>query len=230
MSYAIPKLKLALAKQALIHFFRCSQQTHDEIEFLQNFCSMNDTDKILKLKTRLLVEENNDMLVAAVLADSSPEEFIFLRDKYLFDHSFVQVSMKLNVHTNGLQRWRDKFLGQIASLLEYRLPVDDIFSRNKVEALIFVLERTIVFYEEYGHADTAVLNSLKAKLNIYQNLLFAINIFLVSDSQDISYRTIKTKILNHNLPLADLERLIGTSHTTILHYLRLFQEQFYYFN
>lgn len=84
MSHAIPKLKLALAKQALIHFFHSSQRTHDEVEFLQNFCSVNDSDATFKLKTRLLVEENNDMLVAAVLADTSPEEFIFLRDKYHF--------------------------------------------------------------------------------------------------------------------------------------------------
>ena len=228
MASTIPKLRLALAKQALIHFFRNDYWTNDEIDVVKYFWTMNNSDNSLKWKTRLLAEENNDMLVAAVLADASPEEFVFLCDKYRHGNSFVQISMKLHVHPNGLQRWRDKILAQIASLLEYNLPIEDIFSRNKVEALIFVLERTIVFYEEHGHGDSSVLNFLKYKLNIYQNLLFAINFFLIYDSPNVSFRTIKIKILNQHLSLTELEQLIGTSHTTVLHYLQLFQRHFYF--
>ena len=167
------------------------------------------------------------MLVAAVLADSSPEEFRFLYSKYQLGHSFVQISTELNIHPNDLQRWRDKFLAKIATLLEYNLPANDIFSQNKVEALVFILERTITFYETYGNADAEILHSLKAKLNTYQNLLFAIKFFLASKSKHLAIRTIKTKILNQNVPLSELEFLTDSSHSSIAHYLNLFQRQFY---
>lgn len=227
MTSAIPKLKISLAKSALTHFFQNDYWTTDEIAFIQSFCSRYDSDRILKLKMRLLAEENNDMLVAAVLADSSPEEIFFLYDKYRFGRSFLQISIDLNIHVNGLQRWRDKFLTEIASLLEFNLPSHDIFSRNKVEALVFVLERTIAFYETYSNADVAVLDFLKFKLDVYQNLLFAIKFFLLSDSQELFSRTIRTKILNQRATFSELEILTDSSHTSILRYLNLFQQHFY---
>lgn len=227
MACSTPKLKFALAKNALIHFFSNAYWTKDELNFMRSFLEENNSDKVLKLKIRLLAEENNDMLVAAVLADSSSEEFRFLYSKYRLGHSFVQISTELNVHPNGLQRWRDKFLAKIATLLEYNLPADDIFSRNKVEALVFVLERTIAFYETYGNADAEVLHSLKVKLNAYQNLLFAIKFFLASKSKQLAIRTIKTKILNQHVSLSELEFLTNSSHSSIAHYLNLFQRQFY---
>lgn len=227
MAYSTPKLKLALAKSTLIHFFSNAYWTKDELTFIRSFLDENDSDTVLKLKMRLLAEENNDMLVAAVLADSSPEEFRFLYSKYKLGRSFVQISTELNIHPNGLQRWRDKFLVKIATLLEYNLTADDIFSRNKVEALVFVLERTIAFYETYGNADAKILHSIKAKLNTYQNLLFAIKFFLASKSKQLAIRTIKIKILNQHIPLSELEFLTNSSHSSIAHYLNLFQRQFY---
>lgn len=227
LAYSTPKLKLALAKSTLIHFFSNAYWTKDELTFIRSFLDENNSNTVLKLKMRLLAEENNDMLVAAVLADSSPEEFRFLYSKYKLGRSFVQISTELNIHPNGLQRWRDKFLVKIATLLEYNLTADDIFSRNKVEALVFVLERTIAFYETYGNADAKILHSLKAKLNTYQNLLFAIRFFIISESKHLAFRTIKTKILNQHIPLSELESLTHSSHSSIAHYLHLFQNQFY---
>lgn len=139
MTSAIPKLKLSLARSALIHFFRNNYLTA--------------------------------VLVASILADASCEEYFFLYDKYRLGRSFFQISDDLNVHVNGLQRWRDKFLTEIASLQGFDLPSNDIFSRNKVEALVFVLERTIAFHETYRGNSFDVLSFLKFKLNVYQNLL-----------------------------------------------------------
>ena len=135
--------------------------------------------------------------------------------------------MKLNVHPNSLQRWRDKYLTEIAAMLEYNLPTNDIFSRNKVEALVFVLERTIAFYEIHGNADTDVLYSLKTKLNTYQNLLFALKFFLVTESNHLAFRTIRTKILNQHISISELESLTNSSHSSIAYYLQLFKRQFY---
>lgn len=227
MASSVPKLKLALAKNALIHFFRNSYWTKDELDFIRSFLSESNSGKVTKLKVRLLSEENNDMLVAAVLADASQEEFNFLYSKYRLGNSFVQISMKLNVHPNSLQRWRDKYLTEIAALLEYNLPTNDIFSRNKVEALVFVLERTIAFYEAYGNADTDALHSLKTKLNVYQNLLFALKFFLVTESNHLAFRTIRTKILNQHISISELESLTNSSHSSIAYYLQLFKRQFY---
>ena len=135
--------------------------------------------------------------------------------------------MQLHVHSNSLQKWRDKILADIASLLEYKLPIGDLFSRNKLEALVFVLERSIVFLEQYGKADMTFLNSLKLKLNSYQNLLFIIKQYLNSNVENTSCRIIKTKIFNPHLSAEELENLVGFSHTTVSHYIHIFQQKYY---
>lgn len=83
--------------------------------------------------------------------------------------------------------------------------VADIFSRNKVETLIYVLERTITFHEKFGNFDEKILAELKFKLGIYQNLLFAIKQILALKSDKIGYRIIKAKILNPHITVGELE-------------------------
>ena len=77
------------------------------------------------------------MLVGAVIADADNEEQIFLHEKYRLNWSFVKIGMELHIHPNGLQRWWDKFLAEIAALLEYNLPPADIFSRNTRHRFMF---------------------------------------------------------------------------------------------
>ena len=209
----IPKLKFFLANDALIHFFKNRYWSADELTFARSFCQIHNSTNIWNLKLRLLCEENNDMIVASVLADSSSEILSFLIDRYRRNLSFVQISHKLHVHKNGLQRWRDKIL-------------PDIFSRNKVEALIFSLERTIFFYEQYGKGDLSFLNRLKRKLSDFQDLLFALKQFSISSSDKLAYRVIRNKILNPNLSLAELEQICHCSHTAISHYVKDFQTQY----
>ena len=227
MESSNPKLKFFLAKSALMHFYRNQYWTSDEIHILRNFFRNNDSERMWKLKMRLLCEENNDMLVGAVVADANAEEQIFLHKKYRLNWSFVKIGMELHIHPNGLQRWRDKFLAEIAALLEYNLPPADVFSRNKVEALIYVLERTIAFHEEFGNFDEKVLAELKFKLEVYQNLLFAIKQILALKSDKLGYRIIRAKILNPHMSVEELESYIGTSHTTISSYVHSFQKNFF---
>ena len=222
----IPKLKFFLANDALIHFFKNRYWSADELTFARSFCQIHNSTNIWNLKLRLLCEENNDMIVASVLADSSSEILSFLIDRYRRNLSFVQISHKLHVHKNGLQRWRDKILSDIASLIEYKLPLADIFSRNKVEALIFSLERTISFYEQYGKGDLSFLNQLKRKLSDFQDLLFVLKQFSLSSSDKLACRVIRTKILNPNLSLEELEEICHCSHTAVSHYVKDFQLQY----
>ena len=55
------------------------------------------------------------------------------------------------------------------------------------------------FHEEFGNFDENVLEELKFKLEVYQNLFFAIkqNLALVSDK--LGYRIIRAKILNPHM-------------------------------
>ena len=227
MNSSVPNLKLLPAKQALVHFFQNDYWTNEEIDFLHSFCARHDSDKIFKLKLRLLTLDNSDFIVAAVLADASPEEYKFLYDKYRLNHSFTKISLELHVHPNGLQRWRDKFLNEIADLLDFDLPINDIFSRNKVGTLVFTLERLIVFLEEYGKADECTLHSLKLKLSGYQNLLFALKQYSYLDSDSVGCKIIQLKIHNQNISVGELERRSGSSHTTVQNYIHRFQEKFY---
>ena len=227
MNSSVPNLKLLPAKQALVHFFQNDYWTNEEIDFLHSFCVRHDSDKIFKLKLRLLTLDNSDFIVAAVLADASSEEYKFLYDKYRLKHSFTKISLELHVHPNGLQRWRDKFLNEIAALLDFDLPINDIFSRNKVGTLVFTLERLIVLLEEYGKADECTVQSLKAKLSGYQNLLFALKQYSYLDSDSVGCRIIQLKIHNQNISAKELEQRSGSSHTTVQNYIHRFQEKFY---
>lgn len=227
MNSSVPNLKLLPAKQALVHFFQNDYWTNEEIDFLHSFCVCHGSDKIFKLKLRLLTLDNSDLIVAAVLADASPEEYKFIYNKYRLNHSFTKISLELHVHPNGLQRWRDKFLNEIAALLDFDLPINDIFSRNKVGTLVFTLERLIVLLEEYGKADERTLQSLKAKLSGYQNLLFTLKQYLYLDSDSVGCRIIQLKIHNQNISAGELERRSGSSHTTVQNYIHRFQEKFY---
>lgn len=227
MNSSMPKMKMTLAKQAIVHFFQNDYWTNEEVNFLHLFCIRHDSEKIWKLKLRVLTLDNNDLIVAAVLADASPEEFKFLYNKYRLGHSFTKIGLELNVHPNGLQRWRDKFLQEISSLIDFELPVDDIFSRNKVGTLVFTLERLIVFLEEYGKADERTLHSLKVKLSGYQNLLFALKQYSYLDSDSVGCKIIQLKIHNQNISVGELERRSGSSHTTVQNYIHRFQEKFY---
>ena len=223
------KLNFYLAKNALVHFFNYNYWTSEELQSLQHFFSASDSDRIWKLKLRCLCQENNDMIVAAVIADASPEEQIFLYDKFRLNYSFVKIGMELHIHPNGLQRWRDKFLLEISALMNYYLPVNSIFSQNKVEVMIFALERIITFLETYGRYEVKFLDALKLKLAVYQDLLFIIKQILHSNSEVIGVKIIRTKILNPNITLEDLTHRLKVSHTTVNKYVQYFQQKFYPF-
>ena len=226
MNSSTPKMKITLAKEAIVHFFQNDYWTNEEVNFLHLFCIQHDSEQIWKLKLRVLTLDNNDLIVAAVLADASPEEYKFLYDKYRLNHSFTKISLELHVHPNGLQRWRDKFLNEIAALLDFDLPINGIFSRNKVGTLVFTLERLIVLLEEYGKADERTLYALKAKLSAYQNLLFVLKQYYHMDSEHIGCKIIQLKIHNQNISGGELEHMSGCSHTTISNYIRHFQKKF----
>lgn len=221
------QLKLFIAKNALLHFYRYQYWTTEEYNSLQHFCEKEDSDGIWKAKLRLLCEENNDVIVAAVLADLTPEEQIFLYEKFRLDYSFVKIGLKLNIHPNGLQRWRDKILSDIASLMNYKLPIEDIFSRNKIEALIFSLERIISFQLSYGRYDSSVLKILQERLSEYQRLLFIIRQCIELNSDNIGIQIIRMKILNPNITAEEVARCINVSHTTVDRYINLFKQKFY---
>ena len=223
---AYSKLSFSLANDALLHFFHSDYWSADEIIFLNRLCIKN-SDRLWKLKMRLLFEENNDFIVASVFADANDEERTFLLDRFAKNFSFVKIGMILHLHPNALQRWRDKFLIEISALINFNLPDYDIFSRNKIEALIFVLERNIVFFEDYGKTDFSVLSSLKSKLELYQNLFFAIRYFLNSSSIDVGGKIIRAKILNPGFSAKELEKVVGFSHTTISKYLLAFSSKYY---
>ena len=69
----------------------------------------------------------------------------------------------------------------------------------------------------------------KSKLQIFQNLLFAIRYFLNSNSFDVGEKIIQAKILHPNFSAEELEKIVGLSHTTISKYLLAFRDKFHSF-
>lgn len=220
-------LNLFLAENALSHFFHYQYWTVEEYDAIQHFCESDNLDRFWKTKLRLICEENNDVIVAAVLTDLTSEEQIFLYDKFRLGDSFIKISLKLHIHQNGLRRWRDKILSDVAALMNYNLPISDIFSRNKIEALIFALERVINFLLSCDHYDSNVIHILEKRLSTYQNLLFIIKQCIESDSDNIGIQILRTKILNPNISAEELAKSVNSSHTTVNKYIHLFQKKFY---
>ncbi|MBE6084906.1 MAG: hypothetical protein E7203_05465 [Selenomonas ruminantium] len=137
MRKASPKVRLYLARQALERYYRDDGLSEEQKDWMNKLYGDNlDSKSIKKLQMRLLSRECCEIIVGAVIAEASHEEKIFLRDKYKLRRNFTAIRCKLHVHINGLQRWRDKFLNEIAQLMNYELPERDVWSYRKVGALL----------------------------------------------------------------------------------------------
>ena len=206
-------LRIKNAQSALLHFFHyhyCTNRTIKEIndETVQNF-----------------LDEMNDLVVGAVMSETTKEEKIFLHGRYCCNESFIELSLKLHIHPNGLQRWRDRFLNEIAALLNFRLIEKDLYSRNKIEVLVYVLERYINFYEHYNKEAKEFLEEMKIKYEKYHKLLDNIYSFLYAENLNSGDVIIKIKILNPNISFKEMRTITGNSYSTIYHHINSFKEK-----
>ena len=206
-------LRIKNAQSALLHFFHyhyCTNRTIKEIndETVQNF-----------------LDEMNDLVVGAVMSETTKEEKIFLHGRYCCNESFIELSLKLHIHPNGLQRWRDRFLNEIAALLNFRLIEKDLYSRNKIEVLVYVLKRYINFYEHYNKEAKEFLEEMKIKYEKYHKLLDNIYSFLYAENLNSGDVIIKIKILNPNISFKEMRTITGNSYSTIYHHINSFKEK-----
>ena len=219
------KLNFTVAHHALLHFFNSQYWSPNELTFLNDFFLTHHSDNIDKLKLRLISEENNDWLVAAFLADSPPHISNFLFQRYRLNFSFVKISFNLHAHSNALQKWRDKSLADISALLNFQLPPHDIFSHNKVETLVAVLNSFISFLYSFPLADFSFIETLQSRLDNFQELLFIFKQYLYSKSTSPHVRIIRLKILHPYFSVKELEDVSGFSHSSVSHHLHLFQNR-----
>ena len=206
-------LRIRNAQSALLHFFHyhyCTNRTIKEIndETIQNF-----------------LDEMNDLVVGAVISETTKEEKIFLHGRYCCNESFIELSLKLHIHPNGLQRWRDKFLNEIAALLNFRVTDRDLYSRNKIEVLVYVLKRYINFYEHYNKEAKEFLEEMKIKYEKYHKLLDNIYSLLYAENLKSGDVIIKIKILNPNISFKEMKTITGNSYSTIYHHINSFKEK-----
>ena len=66
------KNKFPLAKRALLHFYHCKYLGNEEFSDILNEC--RTLEDVCELEMQMMCEENNDVLVSAVLLDASDEE------------------------------------------------------------------------------------------------------------------------------------------------------------
>ena len=166
--------------------------------------------------------------MGAVIAEASHEEKIFLRDKYKLRRNFTAISCRLHVHINGLQRWRDKFLNEIAQLMNYELPERDVWSYRKVGALIKVLERNIEFLEQHEECDSESLKRLKMLQDRYMTLQGGMEEFLKSEEESSRVKVLRERLRHVELSMGELADLVGYSHTTVDLCLAEFLRKYYY--
>lgn len=201
-------------KEALSHFFNYA--SYEKVKIDEN---------ISDEKIKAFIHENNDLIIGAALAEVTDEERKFLYDRYHSKKSFVSLSIKMHIHINGLQRWRDKILDELSMLLDFKLSDKNKYSRNKVEVLVYVMERIICFYQHYHLKANDFINTLKKRVCAYSKLLLLINEILYSSSQKMEYRIIKIKILNPNVTIEEICKMIGYSRTTIYNHFHTFEQE-----
>lgn len=229
MRKASPKVRLYLARQALERYYRDDGLSEKQKDWMNKLYGDNpDSKSIKKLQMRLLSRECCEIIVGAVIAEASHEEKIFLRDKYKLRRNFTAISCRLHVHINGLQRWRDKFLNEIAQLMNYELPERDVWSYRKVGALIKVLERNIEFLEHHEECDSELLKRLKMLRDRYRTLHGGMEEYLNSKDESSRVKVIRERLLHVELGMGELADLVGYSHTTVDLYIVAFLKRYYF--
>lgn len=229
MRKASPKVRQYLARQALERYYRDDGLSEEQKDWMGKLYGDNpDSKSIKKLQMRLLSRECCEIIVGAVIAEASHEEKIFLRDKYKLRRNFTAISCKLHVHINGLQRWRDKFLKEIAQLMNYELPERDVWSYRKVEALIKVLELNIDFLEQHEECDSESLMRLKSLQARYKMLYMGMNEYLKSEEESSRVRVIRERLRHVELSMGELADHVGYSHTTVDLCLAEFLKKYYH--
>lgn len=228
MRKASPKVRMYLARQALERYYRDDSLSEDQKAWMNKLYGANpDSKSIIKLKMRVLAKECSDIIVGAVIAEASQEEKIFLRDKYKLRRNFTAISCRLHVHTNGLQRWRDKFLKEIAQLMNYELPERDVWSYMKVGALIKVLERNIEFLGQNDESDKESLKRLQLLRTRYSVLYYGMEKYLYSNDNSTKVKVVRERLLHVELGMGALADFVGYSHTTIDMCLSDFLQTYY---
>ena len=229
MRKATPKVSLYLARHAIERYYRGDELAEEQEEMLNELYRKNpDSRSLKKLRMRLLCRECSDMIVGAVIAEARHEEKIFLRDKYKLRRSFTALSCRLHITVNGLQRWRDKFLEDVAQLMNYELPERDIWSHRKVSVLVRVLDHNIEFLEKYGkEADEESLRRLCGLRDRYLRLQQGMEEYTDSQDDSIKAMVVKARLSHVDMNLAELADLTGYSHTTITMYLAEFLRAYY---
>ncbi len=229
MRKASPKVRQYLARQALERYYRDDGLREEQKDWMEKLYGDNpDSKSIKKLQMRLLSSECCEIIVGAVIAEASHEEKIFLRDKYKLRRNFTAISCKLHVHINGLQRWRDKFLKEIAQLMNYELPERDVWSYRKVEALIKVLELNIDFLEQHEECDSESLMRLKSLQARYKMLHMGMDAYLKSEEESSRVRVIRERLRHVELSMGELADHVGYSHTTVDLCLAEFLKKYYH--
>lgn len=229
MRKASPKVRQYLARQALERYYRDDGLREEQKDWMGKLYGDNpDSKSIKKLQMRLLSSECCEIIVGAVIAEASHEEKIFLRDKYKLRRNFTAISCKLHVHINGLQRWRDKFLKEIAQLMNYELPERDVWSYRKVEALIKVLELNIDFLEQHEECDSESLMRLKSLQARYKMLHMGMDAYLKSEEESSRVRVIRERLRHVELSMGELADHVGYSHTTVDLCLAEFLKKYYH--
>ena len=229
MRKASPKVRQYLARQALERYYRDDGLSEEQKDWMNKLYGDNpDSKSIKKLQMRLLSRECCEIIVGAVIAEASHEEKIFLRDKYKLRRNFTAISCKLHVHINGLQRWRDKFLKEIAQLINYELPERDVWSYRKGEALIKVLELNIDFLEQHEECDSESLMRLKSLQARYKMLYKGMDAYLKSEEESSRVRVIRERLRHVELSMGELADHVGYSHTTVDLCLAEFLKKYYH--
>ena len=191
-----PELTLYLAEEALKKFASNADVSLQEILELQRECrDYLSTENIRRLYARMMKVEVMKMMVKAVYQSLSPEEKKFVDLKYKKKKNLVSISLTMNMSFAQLNIRHHEILQKVSEFMLYELDREDIFSLDKINSMVTLLEKIIEFAEEYDPTrkfiDGGWLEAIRERHDRYVRLLAAIEEILSEESLRVQIITAK---------------------------------------
>ncbi len=221
--------KLYVTSNFLTAHYAETAGEREQQETLKTFCqeySMSDIN-MRKIFFRMLRLETNRILIESVIQEQDPAIQAYLDMKYRQNRSVNYLAMHLNVSISQLNNWKIRVLESVTNIMDYRLTIDDVYSRKKIINLIEVLSSIIAAKEQMDPKgeliDECWYRAIIYRYNQYNKLLISLNSRLVNKDNRIN-RAVIAKCEHPHSSKECLADACGISSGSFCRYLRQYED------
>ena len=220
-----PTLRMDIARRSVYRYFAAQGTDRD----IWNYCRQNMSHaNMVRLSMRILKERCENRLIECLIAEQDKDMQKFIVRKFKHELPDISIAMELHVHTMCLVKWKKRFLGDVSTILFFRLPRDMTFSLPMLKTLLHAIEVSLRYYRLYCMelVDPAAVGILEKQRNAYRSMYSHLLRIAASDtSDDIMDQIVKTKLAHRFASVAELARLSGYATGTVSGKINAFLRQ-----